>query len=140
MGALTPIDPGLPPIVSPKRTVPALADTVMQFKLADLNQLKQMVTFVQRGGKLAAWSLVGTGIGFSLALLLASVHVALLGLSGALLGTGIYGTRLFQIYKHPSINELQEKLRGLQQMLDAKLITGSEYDEMRKRVIKSAKV
>jgi hypothetical protein len=110
----------------------------IQHSIVDVAKLEWMVQFVQKGGKLAAWTLVGTASGLSVGLI---AHAELsLGIIGALFGSGFYGVRLFQKFKDPDMDQLQQKLDGLQRMYDSGSISEDEYVRAKKKVLEGAKL
>jgi len=108
-----------------------------------VTQLQQMITLVQKGGKLAGWCVVGTGLGLSAGLISTMaghpVQLSTFAMTGSLLGTGGYGIRLFQRIKDPAMNELQDRLGSVKRLFDAGDLDQDQYEELRKKAIDKAK-
>ncbi len=112
---------------------------VKQGVLPLAQHLQQLVTFVKKGGKLSAWTIVGSATGFSVGLIAIPQHLTVSGFIGAMFGSGLYASRIFQIHKDSDMGDLADKLTGLLRSYDLGLMTKAEYDRLRKKILDKAK-
>ena len=99
-------------------------------------QFQSLLDFATKGGRTAAWGLIGSSVALGGGLAFHVATLTYLATAGLMAGMGIYGTRVLSKIKDPNQAKMRDELRGLKAMWAAGDITEAEFQSDRAKVRK----